>query len=116
MTLEDKVHAFRLHLFRRAQELGNVTAACRELGVSRSRRMGQARAATALQVQASPVPPQEPLSLRPWTITPTAMASTTTPKTVRVAKNVAILRIRRTHAGLPVANFQRLEGSRRNSP
>ena len=24
MTLEDKVHGFRLHLFRRAQELGNV--------------------------------------------------------------------------------------------
>lgn len=36
MTLEDKVHAFRLHLFRRAQELGNVSAACQELGVSRS--------------------------------------------------------------------------------
>jgi transposase InsO family protein len=36
MTLEDKVHAFRLHLFRRAQELGNVSAACEELGVSRS--------------------------------------------------------------------------------
>ena len=36
MTLEDKVHGFRLHLFRRAQELGNVSAACRELGVSRS--------------------------------------------------------------------------------
>jgi transposase InsO family protein len=36
MTLEDKVHAFRLHLFRRAQELRNVSAACRELGVSRS--------------------------------------------------------------------------------
>ena len=36
MTLEDKVHAFRLHLFRRAQEIGNVSAACRELGVSRS--------------------------------------------------------------------------------
>jgi hypothetical protein len=36
MTLEDRVHAFRLDLFRRAQELGNVIAACRELGVSRS--------------------------------------------------------------------------------
>lgn len=36
MTLEDKVHAFRLLLFRRAQELGNVSAACEELGVSRS--------------------------------------------------------------------------------
>ena len=36
MTLEDKVHSFRLLLFRRAQELGNVSAACRELGVSRS--------------------------------------------------------------------------------
>ncbi len=38
MTLEDKVHGFRLHLFRRAQELGNVSAACRELGVSREGR------------------------------------------------------------------------------
>ncbi len=36
MTLEDKVHAFRLHLFQRARELGNVSAACRELGISRS--------------------------------------------------------------------------------
>lgn len=36
MTLEDRVHAFRLHLFRRAQELGNVSVACQELGVSRS--------------------------------------------------------------------------------
>lgn len=36
MTLEDKVDAFRLLLFRRAQELGNVSQACRELGVSRS--------------------------------------------------------------------------------
>ena len=36
MTLEHKVHALRLHLFRRAQELGNVSAACKELGVSRS--------------------------------------------------------------------------------
>jgi transcriptional regulator of acetoin/glycerol metabolism len=35
MTLEDKVHAFRLHLFRRARELGNVSAACRELGIAR---------------------------------------------------------------------------------
>lgn len=36
MTLEDKVHAQRLRLFRRAAELGNVSAACREAGVSRS--------------------------------------------------------------------------------
>ena len=36
MTLEDKVHAQRLRLFRRAQELGNVSAACREAGVARS--------------------------------------------------------------------------------
>jgi transposase len=36
MTLEDKVHAFRLLLFRRACELHNVSAACRELGISRS--------------------------------------------------------------------------------
>ncbi len=36
MTLEDRVHALRLRLFRRAVELGNVSAACREAGVSRS--------------------------------------------------------------------------------
>ena len=36
MTLEDRVHALRLRLFRRAEELGNVSAACREAGVSRS--------------------------------------------------------------------------------
>ncbi len=36
MTLEDRVHALRLRLFRRAGELGNVSAACREAGVSRS--------------------------------------------------------------------------------
>lgn len=36
MTLEDRVHAQRLRLFRRAAELGNVSAACLEAGVSRS--------------------------------------------------------------------------------
>ena len=36
MTLEDKVHAFRLHVLHRAQELGNVSAACREAGISRT--------------------------------------------------------------------------------
>ena len=36
MTLEDKVHAFRLHVLQRAQELGNVSAACREAGISRT--------------------------------------------------------------------------------
>lgn len=36
MTLEDSVHAFRLHALHRAQELGNVSAACRELGISRT--------------------------------------------------------------------------------
>ncbi len=36
MTLEDKVHAFRLHVLRRAKELGNVSAACREAGISRT--------------------------------------------------------------------------------
>ncbi len=36
MTLEDKVHAQRLRLFRRAEELGNVSAACREAGVALS--------------------------------------------------------------------------------
>jgi transposase len=36
MTLEDSVHAFRLRLFSRAEALGNVSAACREAGISRS--------------------------------------------------------------------------------
>lgn len=36
MTLEDKVHAFRLHVLQRAEELGNVSAACRESGISRT--------------------------------------------------------------------------------
>jgi transposase InsO family protein len=36
MTLEDSVQALRLHVFRRADELGNVSAACREAGVSRA--------------------------------------------------------------------------------
>lgn len=35
MTLEDKEHGFRLHAQRRAEELGNVSAACRELDISR---------------------------------------------------------------------------------
>jgi transposase InsO family protein len=36
MTLNDKVHASRLHVLRRAAELGNVSAACREAGISRT--------------------------------------------------------------------------------
>ncbi len=36
MTLEDRVHALRIRLFRRAEELGDVSGACREAGVSRS--------------------------------------------------------------------------------
>ena len=36
MTLEDSVHAFRLRLMARAQELANVSKACREFGVSRT--------------------------------------------------------------------------------
>ena len=36
MTLEDKVHATRLLALQRAKELGNVSATCRELGISRS--------------------------------------------------------------------------------
>jgi transposase InsO family protein len=36
MTLEDKVHAFRLRVLQRARELGNVSAACREAGISRT--------------------------------------------------------------------------------
>ena len=36
MTLEDKVHVSRLHVLQRAKELGNVSAACREAGISRT--------------------------------------------------------------------------------
>lgn len=36
MTLEDSVLALRLRVIRRAQELGNVSAACREAGISRT--------------------------------------------------------------------------------
>jgi hypothetical protein len=36
MTLEDRVQAQRLHVFRRAEELGGVSVACREAGISRS--------------------------------------------------------------------------------
>jgi IS30 family transposase len=36
MTLEEKVHLQRLRLFRRAEELGNVSEACREAGIARS--------------------------------------------------------------------------------
>jgi transposase InsO family protein len=36
MTLEDKVHDYRLLVLRRAEEKGSVTAACREYGVSRT--------------------------------------------------------------------------------
>ena len=36
MTLEDKVHAFRLHVMQRAKKLDNVSAACREAGISRT--------------------------------------------------------------------------------
>ena len=36
MTLEDKVHAFRLRVLQRAEELRNVSAACREAGISRT--------------------------------------------------------------------------------
>jgi hypothetical protein len=36
MTLEDSIHGLRLRAMQRAQELGNVSAACRELGISRA--------------------------------------------------------------------------------
>jgi transposase InsO family protein len=36
MTLEDRVHVTRLHVLQRAKDLGNVSAACREAGISRS--------------------------------------------------------------------------------
>jgi transposase InsO family protein len=36
MTLDDSVHAFRLRVMARAQALGNVSQACREVGISRT--------------------------------------------------------------------------------
>ena len=36
MTLEDSIHGLRLRAMQRAQELGKVSAACRELGISRA--------------------------------------------------------------------------------
>ena len=36
MTLEEKVHGLRLHVIRRAEQLGNVSRACREAGISRA--------------------------------------------------------------------------------
>lgn len=36
MTLDDSIHAFRLRVMARAHALGNVTQACREVGISRS--------------------------------------------------------------------------------
>src|SRR5712664_3148772 len=36
MTLEDKVHGLRLQVIRRAEELGNVSRACREARISRA--------------------------------------------------------------------------------
>jgi transposase InsO family protein len=37
MTLADSVHQFRLHAISRAVQIGNVSQACRELGISRTR-------------------------------------------------------------------------------
>ncbi len=36
MTLEERVLALRLFVMRRAQELKSVTAACQQLGISRT--------------------------------------------------------------------------------
>ena len=36
MTLEDNVQRTRLRVLQRAKELGNVSAACREAGISRT--------------------------------------------------------------------------------
>src|SRR5437660_3796490 len=36
MTLDDSVHGMRLRVMQRAQALGNVSAVCRELGISRT--------------------------------------------------------------------------------
>jgi hypothetical protein len=35
MTLDDSVHAFRLHLMARAPAVGNVAQGCRDAGISR---------------------------------------------------------------------------------
>lgn len=36
MTFDDSIHAFRLRVIARPQELGNMSRASRELGVSRT--------------------------------------------------------------------------------
>ncbi len=36
MTLEDSIHGIRLRVMSRAQELDNVSRACREFGISRT--------------------------------------------------------------------------------
>src|SRR5712692_3893998 len=36
MTLDEKVHGLRLHVIQRAADLGNVSRACREAGISRA--------------------------------------------------------------------------------
>jgi len=36
MTLDDSVHGMRLRAMQRAQAIGNVSAVCRELGISRT--------------------------------------------------------------------------------
>jgi hypothetical protein len=36
MTLDDSIPAFHLRVMRRAEELSNVTAACREAGITRT--------------------------------------------------------------------------------
>ena len=36
MTREDKVHVSRLRVLQRAKELGNISAACCEAGISRT--------------------------------------------------------------------------------
>jgi transposase-like protein len=36
MTLEDKVHVSRLHVLQRAEQLSNVSAACRDAGILRT--------------------------------------------------------------------------------
>jgi transposase-like protein len=36
MILEDKVHGLRLQVIHRTAELGNVSRACREAGISRA--------------------------------------------------------------------------------
>ncbi len=70
MTLEDKVHGFRLHALRQAEELDNVSAACRELDISRTvfyrwKKRLRAYGADALHPRRTSARPGRPPTLGP---------------------------------------------------